>query len=384
MLCDMVISSALGVEDVAYWSKVRALNGLLAIACLLGLEQFLARFPERASDVKRLLVVQIPLMALVSAGVVAATDFLRPWFVAASIGVFSAVSISMFQFYRGRNMFILAQICQQSWKGIFLVGVVLYAVIPHDLSFSSVVEICALVSLAALALLNLLARGGADLPARQNAVLFSGGTRDVYGISFRLMAISSFTALSLYAEQVLVNAVGSDFAAAKYFTHTIYFLFTSSLVTGYLAFIGVPWAIRNEARFMRIFHEQKWQAIGLCVVFVLLFQLLAYGLWYALTPKVGNVDFVLLSLFSISSISRLVYTYPASYFGAFGDKLSYNDLILRQIGSLGLAVLLFLGLFLLLDLPSIYAVALASAGNWVVRTGLGLQLIGTASRQVAA
>jgi len=273
-------------------------------------------------------------------------------------------------------MLIVAQLCQQSWKVIFLAGFALYAVERKYLSFEMDILICAAISLVSLAGLSTFGRRNERLRIwKQDPDTRVESVAEAYGIAFRLMAISSFTALSLYTEQIAVNALGSHFEAALYFTHTTYFLFTSSILNGYLAFMGAPWARENHDAYVAIMKKKGWRSLLLAIFYVGSVQAVAIVAWQVLDPAVGHVNLTLLLIFSITAVIRTVYTYPSAYFSAFGNNRHYNWIVTWQALSLVVGILFFFLLRWGAGISLIYAIAVASLSNWLLRTVMGLRYV---------
>lgn len=370
MLADVLASSALEIADVAVWSRVRAINGILAVVCLLGLDQFLLRHPEEVRRVRGILFVQIPLASVAAALIGHA--FSQPVLMMILIATFSSVSIAVSQFHRGRGRLLAAQMSAQSWKMIFLAGIGYYAWSKSGIGFENLIVICAIISLIVIFLFSLIGKNYSHAREGGRGV---DGLGTVYGISLRLMAISTLTTLSIYLEQLLVNGLGSDHDAAVYFTHATYFLFSASLINGYLSFLAIPWAKSNVEKFENIMSKWMGRTMLAAAVYVVFVQGAASIAWHILTPAVGEIDFPILIAFSISAWSRTIYTYPSAFFGAFGEKDQYTTVTARYALSLLIAGALFLVLWVAAGLSLVHAVAWASTSNWLLRTFIGIRLV---------
>lgn len=376
MLCDLVISSSLGIEDVAYWSRIRASTGMLTILCLLGLEQYLIRFPDQASDIKRILMIQVPILAGICAVLISTVDFLHPWYLVVLIGITVSVSAAMSQFYRGKMMLVASQISQQSWKIFLLAGVILYAVNHNIASFSQLIGLSVGAAAVALWSTKVLCKRYFEVGEQVSNGRSPGRSLlGIYSTSLKLAAISSFTALSLYGEQIIINAIEEDFFAAQYFSHVTYFLFASSFLFGYLGFVLVPWARSNIDAFVKVYTEYFFRYVIISLLFISFMQLAALFFWSVLSPSVGGVDFILFAIFFVSSFFRLIYTYPSSYMAAFGSEDAYNTMIVLQIFALIAGLSLFISLWFFGSVPAVYAVAAGSSFNWVLRTVFSLVVI---------
>lgn len=376
MLCDLVVSSSLGVADVAYWSRVRASTGILAIVCLLGLEQYLLRFPEQMEDVRRVLKIQIPLLSGVCAAFVGITDFLHPWYLVLLIAITVSVSAAMSQFYRGRMMLLASQICQQGWKISLLAGVAFYSMNRDLASFPYLIGLSVGAALLSLWGTNISYTKFLSASVQEPSRKLSGlPLPKMYATSLKLAAISSFTALSLYGEQIIVNSIETDFTAALYFSHATYFLFISSFVYGYLGFSLVPWARLNPNRFIAMHESSFSKYICISILFVFVMQLFSLFLWSIFSPSVGDVDLVLFYIFLTSSFFRLIYTYPSSYIAAFGTEEIYNTMVVLQLLSIFVGLLIFYCLWNWAGVEAAYAVAAGSSCNWALRTVFSFAII---------
>lgn len=370
MLADVVASAMLSVDDVAVWSRVRAITGILGVICLLGLDQFLLRYPGEAGRVGRILLVQIPLVAVSAAliGQVLSQSALMIML----ISIFSSLAIAFTQFHRSRGRLLAAQISAQSWKIVFLFGIGFYAFLGEQLSVDRVIIICSILSIIFIFTPSLF--GGARDQDSASGV-HTGGIGSVYGVSLRLMAVSALTALSIYLEQLIVDALGGNNDAAVYFTHAIYFIFSASLLNGYLSFLAIPWAKRNVKKFSNIRFKWMWRSMGAAAIYVAAVQSVAILAWYVLVPDERSIDIVILIAFFISAWSRTVYTYPSAYFGAFGKKGDFNSVLARHVLSFLLAGTLFVIFWFGLGMALTHAVAWASAANWLFRTLICIRLI---------
>src|SRR5690606_1953503 len=201
------------------------------------------------------------------------------------------------------------------------------------------------------------------------------GLFSIYSTSTRLMAISGLTGLSIYLEQLAVNAFGARYEAALYFTHATYFFFAASLVNGYLAFLAVPWVKRNKKAFLEILSRRWRGGIALSIMYVVVVQAVALAVWWLLNPAVGQINLVLMMAFSVSAFARTIYTYPSAYWGAFGRQGEYAIVIRRYTVSLVLAIGVFGLLWWGMGLTLVHSVALASASNWMLRSIIGVLMV---------
>lgn len=364
-MADMVVSKFFPPEEIKIWAEVRSLIGISGILCLVGLDQVLVRSPHSSSRLLKILAIQIPLLALIVGVGVWYLGFLSHWVIAAAIAAGSSGSLALFQYFRSHRRNVKSQLAQQVWKvGALLIVLwvtVLSVYIPLDAAVATM-----LISSVIGVGLFLIKERPALLRQQVPESVFS-----LYQIGVRFMVTSLLLAFAVYAEQLIVNRLGTSGEAAIYFTHSTFFMFPIAAVNGYFAFLIGPWVRDNHQRFIQIFfYKIAWVYLGV-VVYVVSFSFFGWLGWILVNPSVGAPDGVLQGLFIAGAIARTTYAIPSGYLGVFGRPKQHDLLIFGQLLILGV-VFSFLFLVIWFDWMALMpAVASASALNWSLRAWLG-------------
>jgi hypothetical protein len=365
MLCDLLVTKLYGVEDVAQWAQIRSLVGIAAIPCLLGLDQVLVRSPQSSARLLTILSVQVPLLGILSGLLIWSMGLISSWQAGALLAIGSAGSLVFFQYFRSHHHRMKSQISQQGWKILALIIVGSSVFINVDLNLQSVVigVIWASVILSVLFL--------CISPPRRMREQSPEKASQFYDIGSRFMVSSLFLALSVYAEQLVVNHYGGAHNGAFYFTHATYFLFPVSLVTGYFAFLIGPWIRDNHEKFFQIVQTRRLAIFGGVLALGIVVQMVGWLAWVVVNPIGSPPDIWLQIAFLMICMARMVYTLPAGYLGVFGQPRQHDRLIVGQALSLIVAGSVFYACHFVFGVSIIYAVGYASAVNWVLRTGVG-------------
>ncbi|MCX7559709.1 hypothetical protein OS190_09035 [Sulfitobacter sp. F26204] len=364
MLADMLVSSLFSPDDISDWALLRSLIGISAVLPLIGLDQVLVRRPAASAQVLRLLSFQVPVLSCVVGVILFITEILPNWWIGSLLAIGSAASLAQFQYFRSHHKRVLSQLAQQGWKiaAFVMVGLMVVTGWRGDLILSGVLLVLTTNIVMAGAMLR--------LPPSQLHPQTTENVGKHYAIGSRFMVTTLLLAMSVYAEQVVVNRLGNSTDAALYFTSATYFLFPISFLNGYLAFLIGPWLRDNHDRFAGFLHTRWLVIVGFPAAAAALLNLLGWWLWQVVTPPVGQVDPVLQGLFFLMAFVRTLYALPSGYLGVFGMPHQHDILILLQIVALVPVVALFLGLrWVGFDL--VHSVAAASALNWCCRTLVG-------------
>ena len=372
--CDVLITKFYESDDIATWAGVRSLLAILGVLCLFGLDQVLVRSPRSSARLLRLLALQVPALALVWGGFCVWIGVSQSWIVTSFIGLGAAGSLVFFQYFRSHGHRLKSQLSQQGWKIVILLCVAVLIVsgitVPLDGLVAAV--LCLLVAVsAALAFRS---------PPSHMHVQDPEKTRALYKIGVRFMVSSLLLSLSIYAEQLVVNALGSSDQAANYFTHATYFLFPISLANGYFAFLIGPWVRDNHDRFVSILRAHRVKIFAGVIAYVVAVQVVGYWGWFLIAPQNRAPDFTLQLLFAVTCFARTLYTLPSAYMGVFGKPRQHDWLIGGQTFALAGAVAIFAALFLNGFVGILYAVAFASMINWLARVLVGAQVSRTIIR----
>lgn len=369
LIVDVVVASQFSKNDIALWAAIRSMVGMSGVLCLVGLEQMLMRSPGSSARILGVTAVQIPFLSILVGFVFWKLGFVGSWLIAIGIALGSSFSQILFQYYRSCQINFISQLSQQSWKILTLAVVIWAAFFGKKVDFDEIFAIVLLLSVVAPLLLLL--KFSPSISYKQNP----SEIVDIYKMGIRFMMMSLMLTLSIYAEQLVVNSLGSSDEAALYFTHAAFFLFPASALNGYLAFLIVPWIRENHDRLFVILFE-KWLLISILAFgYSLLVGFVGSLAWALLEPKAGDLDPYLRMAFVFCVFVRTVYTLPSGYVGVFGMSREHDVLIVGQFFSLVLAVSCFLFLWQIVSLPLIYSVAVSSLLGWLLRTCLGLFFI---------
>lgn len=360
LLADLIVTNTFPPEQIVDWAVFRSLVGVSAVVPLIGLEQVLVRSPQSSARILRLLAWQIPIIGPCVGMALAALGFVSDWSIGAGISIGSALSLVLFQYFRSHQKSVLSQLSQQGWK-ILALGVVLWV------GWSGIEVNILLVGVVLLLLVDVLGLGALQkLPPARLHPQAPEAASALYAISSRFMVTALFMSLSIYAEQLVVNRLGSTEEAALYFTAATYFLFPASFLNGYAAFLIGPWIRDHHDRFLRTIRRY-WLAIGLGVAtYVAALSLVGWVGWTLTGPAVGQVDHGLQVIFALACLSRTLYLLPSGYIGVFGHPRQHDVLILAQLGILAVVIGVFLALTAA-EVPVLYAVGIASTTNWALR-----------------
>lgn len=372
-LTDLIVGAVFSPQDIADWAKFRSLVGIAAVIPLIGLDQVLMRSPASSAQLLRILGVQVPILGVAIGFILSWFGFVSSWVLGAGLAIGSAASLVLFQYFRAHRHEVLSQFAQQGWKiaALGLIAAMALTGWRSDLVVWGIGLVLAFDIIVALAVLI--------LPPERLHPQSPEPARAHYAIGSRFMVTSLMLALSVYAEQLVVNRLGSHMEAALYFTSATYFLFPLSFLNGYLAFLMGPWVRDKHDRFIQLLHTRWWAIVLASAGYGVAMGVLGLILWKVVRPSVGEIDAGLVILLMWTGFIRTLYMLPSGYLGVFGMPRQHDKLILGQV----LSVIPVIGLFFLLrayGVDLVHSVAAASALNWTLRTVLGFQMINTVAR----
>lgn len=359
-LADFIVAIKFPAQEITDWAVLRSLIGISAVLPLIGLDQVLVRNPASSARLLHRLAFQIPLISLAVGLFLQLSGFVPHWGYGAGIAAGSAASLALFQYFRSHHHRMLSQFSQQGWKILALL-VVAWMAWTETYANLLLVGICLLFLVDVLGLLTIIKLPPAKLHPQKPEPL-SG----LYAIGSRFMVTGLFLALSVYAEQLIVNRLGSTEEAALYFTSATFFLFPVSFLNGYLAFLIGPYIRDNRVKFMARVHRHRVALILAALVYCIALNAAGWAAWELTSPSVGAIDHRLQALFAFSGFVRILYVMPSGYIGVFGRPKQHDVLIASQVVVMSGVVI---GFFVLLrsDVPVLYATAIASAANWALR-----------------
>ena len=373
LLADILVTNHFSPNTIADWATFRSLVGIAAILPLVGLDQVLIRSPQSSERLLRIIAAQGPLLAgTVGIGMYMA-GFVSQWWIGTGLAIGSFLSLALFQYFRSHHIPLLSQLSQQTWKIAALVALIWIA-------WTGVEANIFLIGVSLLLLANAIGLGALLWwPPKRHHDQTPEPFFTLYAIGLRFMATSLLLALSVYAEQLVVNQLGSTQEAALYFTAATYFLFPAGFLNGYAAFLIGPWIRDNRARFLASLKRHRTRIVFGILFYALILSGIGWAAWALTTPSVGDIDHGLQTIFTLSVMARTAYVIPSGYIGVFGKPRQHDVLIWAQIAALGLAALLLFALWSL-GVGTVYAVALASALNWALRAGLSFGVMAMIAR----
>jgi len=189
------------------------------------------------------------------------------------------------------------------------------------------------------------------------------------------MVTALFLSLSVYAEQVVVNRLGSVDDAALYFTSATYLLFPMSFLNGYAAFLLGPWIRDNEQKFISNLWSRRSYLLAGAIAYTLILSGLGWLAWIVTSPSIGEPDPILQVIIIFTCIFRSLYLFPSGYIGILGRPKQHDVLILAQLITLIIVAFVFI-LLRYLGIDLIYAVALVSSLNWALRCVVAYLVLG--------
>lgn len=370
---DILVTAFLTAEEIVEWAEIRSLVGISGLFCLIGLEMVFIRSPQSSARLMARLKVQIPLLAAPVGIVVHWLGYLDGYLQAYLMAVGSAGTIALYQYYRSHHLRSMAQLTQQGWRMavFFLVLYLIWRPGSVPLGQAVVFLLVLVLALSAIAVL----RFPPSRLHRQEPVPMG----DMYRIGWRFMVTSVFLALSVYAEQLVIQRFGTTDEAALYFSHAAYFLFPAGVVNGYLGFLLGPWVRENHDRFIGILSNRWALIFGAVAVYAALLHGVGLVAWSIMAPGVGDPDTILRLVFLLTSMAITLYQFPSAYNGVFAQTRHHDVLILAQVFALASACVVFWALLRGLQVMPIISVAAGALTNWVLRTSLGLAVLSVVS-----
>ncbi|MEM7519723.1 MAG: hypothetical protein AAF307_01695 [Pseudomonadota bacterium] len=374
---DFVVSVLLTDGQIAEWAVLRSLIGITAVIPLIGLDQVLVRSPQSSGRLLRQLLFQVPPLGLLVGVILETLGFVAHWWLGAGIAMGSAGSLIFFHYFRSHREWLLSQVAQQGWK-LAMLAVILWLAYSETQASLVLLGIALLLVTDLFALFFVLRKPPARLHRQMPERI-----RVLYSIGVRFMVNGLFLALSVYAEQLVVNALGSTQQAALYFSCATFFLFPFSFLNGYIAFRIGPYVRDKRASFISNLRQYRWTIpIGVAAYSVAL-NMFGWLGWTLTNPSVGDLDHGLQVIFGLVGFVRVLYVIPSGYVGVFGKPKQHDLFILLQVLSMAAVVVGFLALREV-GVPLLYAVAISSGANWALRLLVGLRVMWIIERDLNA
>lgn len=372
---DLLITSSFSVDIISAWAEIRALIGISGTFCLVGLDLVIMRRPASSARLLRLLVVQVPLLAILVALVTHSLGYMYSYPQAYLLAIGSAGTIALNQYFRSHHMRSMAQLVQQGWR-LAALGVVLALLIwPGLFDLGQAVVL--------LLVMGAIASGAAVMlfPPSRLMPQAPEPVADLYRIGSRFMVTSLFLATAVYAEQLVVIRLGTTQDAAAFFAHAAFFLFPLGILNGYAGFLLGPWVRDNHDHFISLLRRRWWALLLLVMIVAGISHGIGSIAWTVLAPRVGPPDTALRLFFLASSVIITLYQLPSAYNGAFARTTQHDTLIVLQVLSLACAAAVLWFGFAVLESSIMLAVAAASFVNWGLRTLSGFVIIAVVSRE---
>ncbi|SHK43007.1 hypothetical protein SAMN05444000_1298 [Shimia gijangensis] len=366
---DILVSSYMEPQDIVSWAEMRSTIGIVGFLCLCGLDQVFVRSPQSSSRLLRRLVFQVPLLAVPVSALVHSLGYLDSYLQAFFLAIGSSGAIAIYQYYRSHHLRAMAQLTQQGWRiaSFFLILLMIWQ--PNALPLGNSVVALLLSGVGVSAVLIRHYKPSELVP--QNPEPF----HQMYRIGARFLATSTFLALAVYAEQLVIQSVGTVDQAAEYFTHATYFLFPMGLLNGYLGFLLGPWVRENHDSFRNKLRHNWPLALLLTLVIAVAMNFVGLGAWKIMNPSIGNPDTSLRLIFLATSVMITAYQFPSAYNGVFAKPRHHDVLIFAQLFAIFSAAAVFLVMLNVLKLDPMLSVAIGSMTNWFLRSASGYGII---------
>lgn len=368
-LVDILISSYEASETIAAWALLKSIIMIGAIISVVGLDQVMVRLPTQAKEI----IKYASIIALVASFIYIAIIYILKlsdslYF---EFGIIFALSLGtlFFGYFRSQFKLIEAQIATNLWKIFFLLILVFLIITKSSISYAEIFLISALSSLFFTLSIYLFQKKS---PYSDNKIQKEPIKKQVtlgYKFLISLLTLN----LSLYLEQVLLNAGGHTEESSLYFTHLAIILPPIILINGYIGFILGPYIRKNSKHFDQILKNK----LPSFMVLVFLFSLLAlFASVYTYPYFIGEkhtYSFYLALVAVGLGILRTLYIIPSSYLGVHADIKT-----LEKFNYAGMIGILFL-VTLYYTISSIFSAPLLGIttgilSNWLVRAGYGYYL----------
>ena len=308
---DILVTKIYSNHSITIWAEVRSLVGLSGIACLIGLDQVFIRSPQSSGLLLRLLIVQILLLSIPVGALTWWAGYIRNWFFASLLAIGSAGSLVLFHYYRAHHQLVKSQLSQQGWKILTFLTILFITFAQIDVALDKIV--------VGLLLLSVFSAGVSVLRYPPSLIHPQNPEHPstLYAIGVRFMITSLLLAIAVYAEQLVVNRLGTPYQGARYFTHVTYFLFPISAINGYFAFLIGPWIRENHDRFITFLHRRSVLIFWGTIFYASLVHCIGWIGWLVVAPAVGKPDPILQTVLLITCITLTLYVIPSTYNGVF-------------------------------------------------------------------
>lgn len=382
---DLAISVCASSLELSIWSALRIVALTLAPAALLGLDQALIRNPGMANRIS-----VVGLFQLLGAGI--AIYFLCKLLVISvaaevagiivGVGAASLVSAK----FRQEGRLVFSQAAQQMWKIALAVYLCLLVLnggtsCPAEVQASSIALWIAVSSLIGSTLLfSLRIRSGNHCSIGSRTNVDGGSLRRVYGSSFLFVISTLILGLTLYLDQVLLNAFSLNDDLATIFRHASVITPIIVACNGFVTFYATYQARADPERYVRL--ERQW--LSKYVTGAVLLGAVSVTIGYIVYSYSGyfpgRYDWLVACLIGVIGVQRVLFLVPSAFIGVWGSRVELIRFVIVNLLSL-LSVASFASLLLwILPLFGMHVVLISLAGCWAAR----LYNVHSVYRRVAA
>ncbi len=336
---------------------------------LFGMDQVMVRLPYQAVSILKRSYLQIMIAVILYGLAINRAGLLSEglWLLFAVFLL--ALSTLYFGFCRSRFLLLPAQVVTNGWKPVFLLVLILLLTfeVPRNYSIIFIVSI-----IISLLLANLLYKEKNNLVTMEKHGFET--VKGQYSLGARFFISLMSLNLSLYLEQILLNAGSHTEASTTYFSHFAIILPLMIVFNGYVGFILGPYIRRDVAKFDLFLGKYWWvfSVAALCLG-TLSFLLSMYSYSFLLNGKKEFIYSLGLIITAIG-ILRIIYILPSSYLGVVASKQALNRFIIMNI----IGIVILVGgfyFFYYLSGNALYSIAYASLLNWIIRSGYGNYLV---------
>lgn len=368
-LVDFIIVRFESTETISNWATIKSVVMIGGTLALLGMDQVMVRLPEQSIGILKRSYFQVIIAVLIYSLVVFQLGLLTEGISLVFAILAMAMSTLHFGYLRSHFLLILAQVVTNGWKILFLLILCMSIYLDFKIDYSVIYVISILITL----IFVFTFKNKTIYPQQQKN---NANTREQYELGARFFISLLSLNLSLYLEQVLLNAGNHIEESSIYFSHFTVILPLIMLFNGYIGFILGPYIRKNTEKFELILKKYWWVPTLFSISLGALSYLISnYIFLYFLEEKTTFLPHLALIITLIGSL-RIMYILPSSYLGVVASKEDLDKFIIINSISIGVLVGSFY-LFYQLNNDALYSIAYASLLNWLIRTTYGNYLVWT-------
>lgn len=367
---DIYVSSSMPIELISQWAETKSYVLVGSTVLLLGLDQVLVRHSESSLSILKRAAINVTLLSI------AVTFFLAvignvgsPYFLGCAIVALSSSSL-LYAVFRAFNIKFQAQVAVNGWKVVMTSLVLLFWFLGEPINFPILIITSCVLTVSILVASNW---------GRLSMIISSTEQQHPYQRTYTRLGAQYLVALltlslSIYLEQILLNANGFVVASAQYFAHVAIILPPFVFLNGYLGFVLGPFVRKEPQRSTEIYLGYRL-IVGIGAALVTLAAVWASETVFLFI--VGNkisYSVPLASCIAAIGLCRFVYTVPSSFVSMLGDRQQIDRFVISNVAGVLILVVVFYSLVALEVEPSL-AVGLASLANWIVRATSGIVIV---------